>query len=150
MAKRVTGIVASWTLPPRGKRNAEGYGFVTEDGRESGKGADLFLYADSIKDSKLRSQAKLFGLKNGTRIMFDVEEPKSGRHSRLAVNVIKVDDDGPRGGGSGGGGRRGRSRSRSKDSRKSRTPPRRRSPTPRRRSPSPKRRRSYSRRSDSR
>ncbi|CAE7548183.1 unnamed protein product [Symbiodinium natans] len=54
MAKRVTGIVASWTLPPRGKRNAEGYGFVTEDGKESGKGSDLFLYADSIKDLMLR------------------------------------------------------------------------------------------------
>mmetsp|Transcript_48562 Transcript_48562/g.98833 ORF Transcript_48562/g.98833 Transcript_48562/m.98833 type:complete len:142 (-) Transcript_48562:49-474(-) len=141
MAKRVSGFVASWTQPPRGKRNAEGYGFVTEDGRESGKGSDLFLYADSIKDSKLRSQAKIFGLKSGTKIIFDIEEPKSGRHSRLAVNVCPAGEGSSGGDDRGHGGRSRRSRSRSP---RSRTPPRRRSPTPRRRPP-PSRRRSDSR-----
>mmetsp|Transcript_19130 Transcript_19130/g.37569 ORF Transcript_19130/g.37569 Transcript_19130/m.37569 type:complete len:128 (-) Transcript_19130:82-465(-) len=103
------GRVSNWNFPRPGKKNSEGYGFVRVDDERGSEAGDLFLYADDIKDSKLRSQAKLFGLKNGTRIKFDIKEPASARKSRLAVNVCPADDEDHR-----GGTRSGRSRSRSR------------------------------------
>ena len=81
-----TGTVNNWNHPKVGKRNSEGYGFVKEDS----SGADLFLYSDDIKDLKLRSEAKLTGLKNGQRVKFDIKEPASSRKSRLAINVYPL------------------------------------------------------------
>eukprot|EP00931_Biecheleriopsis_adriatica_P092744 TRINITY_DN66523_c0_g1_i1.p2 TRINITY_DN66523_c0_g1~~TRINITY_DN66523_c0_g1_i1.p2 ORF type:complete len:169 (+),score=17.32 TRINITY_DN66523_c0_g1_i1:103-609(+) len=120
-----TGTVSNWNFPKAGRRNSEGFGFVRVDG-DKGDAGDLFLYADSIKDPKLRSEAKLFGLKNRQRIRFDIEEPASARKSRLAINVTPLrdeDDDG-------GGRRNGRSRSRSLRLRRSRSAPPRRSRSP--------------------
>ncbi|CAE7326207.1 unnamed protein product [Symbiodinium sp. CCMP2456] len=71
-----TGTVSNWNFPKPGRRNSEGFGFVKVDGDKDGGGGDLFLYADSIKDPKLRSEAKIFGLKNHQRIKFDIEAPK--------------------------------------------------------------------------
>merc|ERR1719235_2558683 len=119
MPQKSTGTVASWNMPNRAKKSAEGYGFVSVDGEEGEQG--LFLYADYITNAKLRSEAKLWGLKAGTRIQFEIQEPKSERHrSRLAVNCEPM-----RGGAGGGGGGGGRSRSR----RRSPTPQKRRSPS---------------------
>mmetsp|Transcript_6075 Transcript_6075/g.10444 ORF Transcript_6075/g.10444 Transcript_6075/m.10444 type:complete len:160 (-) Transcript_6075:99-578(-) len=129
------GKVSNWNFPRAGKKNSEGFGFVRCDNDRGTDAGDLFLYADDIKDPKLRSQAKIFGLKNGTRIEFDIKEPVSSRKSRLAINVMPLKDDDP-GRGSGRGATTGGRRSRS----------RRRSPTPReRRSPTPRRARSDSR-----
>ena len=69
------GTVTGWNPPRVGKKNSEGFGFVVVDGMEQNKSTDLFLYADSVTDIKLRSQAKLFGLKQGTRVSFVVEKP---------------------------------------------------------------------------
>merc|ERR1719215_1988669 len=121
---------------------------------DQSKTTDLFLYADSIKDSKLRSQAKIFGLKNGTRVTFSVRDPKSSRHASGHAVDVEPCRDGDSGRGSGGGEGRdsGRARSRSRRERRrspsrrrkspsrSRSPPRRRSPSVKRRSPSPKKR----------
>mmetsp|Transcript_54597 Transcript_54597/g.130258 ORF Transcript_54597/g.130258 Transcript_54597/m.130258 type:complete len:166 (-) Transcript_54597:33-530(-) len=120
------GKVSNWNFPRAGKRNSEGFGFVRVDDDRGADNGDLFLYADDIKDPKLRSQAKLFGLKNGTRIDFDIKEPVSSRKSRLAVNVMPIKDDD--GGGRSSRRASGRSRSRSGG----REERRRRSPTPRR------------------
>ncbi|CAE8609335.1 unnamed protein product [Polarella glacialis] len=88
-----TGTVSNWNLPKPGRRNSEGFGFVkVDDDRSSDKG-ELFLYADAIKDPKLRSEAKLFGLKNRQRIKFDIEEPLSARKSRLAINVMPLREE---------------------------------------------------------
>ncbi|CAK9006003.1 unnamed protein product [Durusdinium trenchii] len=111
-----TGTVSNWNFPRPGRRNSEGFGFVKVDGDSGGSG-DLFLYADSIKDPKLRSAAKLFGLKNQQRIKFDIEEPLSQRKSRLAINVMPLKDEDDRD--------RPRSRSRGRRS-PSRSPPKRR------------------------
>mmetsp|Transcript_128610 Transcript_128610/g.358036 ORF Transcript_128610/g.358036 Transcript_128610/m.358036 type:complete len:106 (+) Transcript_128610:134-451(+) len=88
-----SGRVSNWNFPKPGKKNSEGYGFVRVDSERGTDAGDLFLYADDIKDSKLRSHAKLFGLKNGTRIRFDIKEPASARKSRLAVNVEPAPDE---------------------------------------------------------
>mmetsp|Transcript_33788 Transcript_33788/g.61273 ORF Transcript_33788/g.61273 Transcript_33788/m.61273 type:complete len:143 (+) Transcript_33788:53-481(+) len=140
-----TGQVSNWNHPKRGRRNSEGFGFVKVDGDRDSSG-DLFLYADSIKDAKLRSEAKLFGLKNGCRIKFDIEEPMSARKSRLAVNVNPCkDDDDDHSARSGRGGRLSRSpprRSYSRERSRYRSPPHRRSHS---RDRSPPRRRSDSR-----
>eukprot|EP00429_Kryptoperidinium_foliaceum_P060001 CAMPEP_0176080574 /NCGR_PEP_ID=MMETSP0120_2-20121206/40302_1 /TAXON_ID=160619 /ORGANISM="Kryptoperidinium foliaceum, Strain CCMP 1326" /LENGTH=111 /DNA_ID=CAMNT_0017414337 /DNA_START=53 /DNA_END=384 /DNA_ORIENTATION=- len=104
MPSRETGTVTAWNMARPGKKNAEGYGFVQIDGQDDSKTNNLFLYADNIKDSKLRSEAKLFGLKMGTRISFRIEEPKSARQSSLAVEVEPLRDGGGRGGGGGAGG----------------------------------------------
>mmetsp|Transcript_28924 Transcript_28924/g.81587 ORF Transcript_28924/g.81587 Transcript_28924/m.81587 type:complete len:150 (+) Transcript_28924:83-532(+) len=112
------GTVSNWNFPKPGRRNSEGFGFVRVDGDKSDTG-DLFLYADSIKDPKLRSEAKIYGLKNRTKIRFDIEEPASSRKSRLAVNVTPIREDREDEGSGGGRGRpparadRSRSRSRS-------------------------------------
>ncbi|CAK8995382.1 unnamed protein product [Durusdinium trenchii] len=124
-----TGTVSNWNFPRPGRRNSEGFGFVKVDGDSGGSG-DLFLYADSIKDPKLRSAAKLFGLKNQQRIKFDIEEPLSQRKSRLAINVMPLKDEDDRD--------RPRSRSRGRRS-PSRSPPKRRRSDSRRRSPPPRR-----------
>mmetsp|Transcript_60350 Transcript_60350/g.168614 ORF Transcript_60350/g.168614 Transcript_60350/m.168614 type:complete len:172 (+) Transcript_60350:74-589(+) len=111
-----TGRVTNWNFPKPGKKNSEGYGFVRVDDERGSEAGDLFLYADDVKDSKLRSQAKLFGLKNGTKIQFKIKEPASSRKSRLAVDVEPLRDDedcfasGGRRGGGGGGVYRSRSR----------------------------------------
>ncbi|CAK0839574.1 unnamed protein product [Prorocentrum cordatum] len=74
MPGKYTGTVSNWNHPKAGRRNSEGFGFVkVESGEDVG---DLFLYADSIKDPKLRSEAKIYGLKNRTRIRFDIEDPR--------------------------------------------------------------------------
>merc|ERR1719433_1361530 len=113
MPSRQTGTITSWNMPRPGKRNAEGFGFVTPDGIEQSKKTDLFVYADSIRDSKLRSEAKLFGLRNGQRVSFNVQEPRSNRHeSGSAVDVEPLRDEGGGGGGRGGGRSRSRSRGR--------------------------------------
>ncbi|OLP76447.1 hypothetical protein AK812_SmicGene43620 [Symbiodinium microadriaticum] len=104
-----------------GRRNSEGFGFVKVDGDKDGGGGDLFLYADSIKDPKLRSEAKIFGLKNHQRIKFDIEEPLSARKSRLAINVMPMRDEDDR---------RPAARDRSRSRRRSPSPPRRRTPFP--------------------
>eukprot|EP00405_Crypthecodinium_cohnii_P042444 CAMPEP_0206555460 /NCGR_PEP_ID=MMETSP0325_2-20121206/17809_1 /ASSEMBLY_ACC=CAM_ASM_000347 /TAXON_ID=2866 /ORGANISM="Crypthecodinium cohnii, Strain Seligo" /LENGTH=194 /DNA_ID=CAMNT_0054055769 /DNA_START=86 /DNA_END=667 /DNA_ORIENTATION=- len=101
MPGKETGTISAWNAARAGKRNAEGYGFVQIDGHEDNKSSNLFLYADNIKDSKLRSEAKIFGLKPGTRITFRVEEAKSSRQSSLATEVEPLRRDG---GNSGGGG----------------------------------------------
>mmetsp|Transcript_39141 Transcript_39141/g.101320 ORF Transcript_39141/g.101320 Transcript_39141/m.101320 type:complete len:410 (+) Transcript_39141:115-1344(+) len=98
-----TGTVTAWNMARAGKKNAEGYGFVQIDGHDDSKQTNLFLYADNIKDSKLRSEAKIFGLKMGTRITFKVEEARSARQSSLATEVEPL-RDGSGGGGGGGGG----------------------------------------------
>ncbi|CAK0901112.1 unnamed protein product, partial [Prorocentrum cordatum] len=70
-----TGTITAWNMARPGKKNAEGYGFVSVDGQEDdSKTNNLFLYADNIKDSKLRSEAKIFGLKQGQRITFRIED----------------------------------------------------------------------------
>mmetsp|Transcript_286 Transcript_286/g.978 ORF Transcript_286/g.978 Transcript_286/m.978 type:complete len:127 (-) Transcript_286:19-399(-) len=108
-----SGRVSNWNFPKPGKKNSEGYGFVRVDNERGSDAGDLFLYADDIKDSKLRSHAKLFGLKNGTRIRFDIKEPASSRKSRLAVNVEPAPDEGHRD--------RERDRSRSRSARRRRS-----------------------------
>eukprot|EP00439_Symbiodinium_sp_Y106_P067116 s1334_g11.t1 len=127
-----TGTVSNWNFPKPGRRNSEGFGFVKVDGDKDGGGGDLFLYADSIKESfgneghgarlfaedpKLRSEAKIFGLKNHQRIKFDIEEPLSARKSRLAINVMPMRDEDDR---------RPAARERSRSRRRSPSPPRRR------------------------
>mmetsp|Transcript_38626 Transcript_38626/g.90756 ORF Transcript_38626/g.90756 Transcript_38626/m.90756 type:complete len:164 (-) Transcript_38626:138-629(-) len=92
-SERETGIVTAWNMARPGKRNAEGYGFVAIDGKEDSKATNVFLYADNIKDSKLRSQAKIFGLKQGQRISFTVKEARSSRQSSLAVDVLPLEGD---------------------------------------------------------
>merc|ERR1719229_1454870 len=89
-----TGTVTAWNMARAGKKNAEGYGFVQVDGQEDSKQNNLFLYADNIKDSKLRSEAKLFGLKMGQRISFRIEEAKSARQSSLAIEVEPLKGEG--------------------------------------------------------
>mmetsp|Transcript_135040 Transcript_135040/g.190963 ORF Transcript_135040/g.190963 Transcript_135040/m.190963 type:complete len:142 (-) Transcript_135040:37-462(-) len=121
-----TGTVSNWNFPKPGRRNSEGFGFVKVDGDKDGGGGDLFLYADSIKDPKLRSEAKIFGLKNHQRIKFDIEEPLSARKSRLAINVMPMRDEDDR---------RPAARERSRSRRRSPSPPRRRRSDSRRRSP---------------
>jgi len=98
-----TGTITAWNMARPGKKNAEGYGFVSVDGQEDSKTNNLFLYADNIKDSKLRSEAKIFGLKQGQRITFRIEEAKSARQSALAVDAVPLRDGGGGGGGGGGG-----------------------------------------------
>lgn len=150
MPGKETGTVTAWNMARPGKKHAEGYGFVAVDGREESKTNNLFLYADNIKDSRLRSEAKIFGLKQGARISFNIKEPASSRQSCLAVDVEPMRGES---GSHGGGSHRERSRSRrrspacrrerSRSRRRSTSARRRRSPTPRR-SPSPKGRRSPS------
>merc|ERR1740121_3194712 len=128
------GKVLNWNPPRKGKKNSEGFGFVRIDG-DSGD-SDLFLYSDDIKDSKLRSEAKIFGLKNGTRIRFKIKEPASERKSRLAVEVEPCRDD------EGGSSARGRGSDGDRSSRRSRSGRRnspRRSRSPRRDRPPPRR-----------
>eukprot|EP00401_Gymnodinium_catenatum_P082170 CAMPEP_0117554892 /NCGR_PEP_ID=MMETSP0784-20121206/50989_1 /TAXON_ID=39447 /ORGANISM="" /LENGTH=132 /DNA_ID=CAMNT_0005352073 /DNA_START=70 /DNA_END=465 /DNA_ORIENTATION=+ len=121
-SERFKGTVMGWNPPKLGKKHAEGFGFVVIDGNEQNKSTDLFLYADSVIDSKLRSQAKLFGLKQGTRVSFVIEEAMTNHESGRAVDVKPADDDDDRGrgrggasGAGGGGGGAGGGRSRSRD-----------------------------------
>eukprot|EP00930_Biecheleria_cincta_P092691 TRINITY_DN82701_c0_g1_i1.p1 TRINITY_DN82701_c0_g1~~TRINITY_DN82701_c0_g1_i1.p1 ORF type:complete len:190 (-),score=1.45 TRINITY_DN82701_c0_g1_i1:59-628(-) len=148
--ERFNGTLQTWNMPARGRRNAEGFGFVVIDGKQQDKATDLFLYADAIVDAKLRSQAKIFGLKPGTRLSFVIEEAMAHHESGKAVEVRPADGDkGDSGGGRGSKSRRSRSRNRRSRSRRSRSRSRRRSNS-RKRSPSrrrsPSQRRSPSRR----
>merc|ERR550514_956119 len=132
----MNGTVTGWNPPKPGKRHADGFGFVVIDGNEQNKSTDLFLYADSVIDSKLRSQAKLFGLKQGQRVSFVIEEAMTNHESGRAVDVKPAEDSKD-----GGRGRMPSPRRRRSPSPRRRSPsPRRRSPSPRRRSPNPRRR----------
>merc|ERR1719181_548293 len=116
---REKGFVTNWNQQKQ-------YGFVKIQGDD----ADLFLYSSNIIDSKLRSEANIYGLKIGASLSFEVQGSESARKSRLAVKVTRADADNDRGrsrsGGRGGGGGRRRSPSPRRKESRSRSRERRR------------------------